>query len=119
MKKKQRNNRFGAIIKDLYYRLQALPMLFFLWILLLVWKRRIEKWQIRIFENRKKLDYIWLVSNQLEGQKYEKQQRELKKFEREFLHLEEGIKMDEERYLKRKELFEKYIGKVFDPTIGE
>ena len=119
MKSKKQNNKFKKIILDIYYRLLALPMLFLLWLLLIVWRRRIEKYQIRLFRSREKADYIWHLSQQLEGKKFEIQQTKLKRFEKDFLNLEEDLRKDEERYEKQKELFEKYLGKVFDPTIGE
>lgn len=113
-----KNDRFINIIRDLYYRLTALPPLFLLWVLLLVWRRRIEKWQTRLMENRHKLDEIHSLSGMLEGQKYERQQKKLKSLEKYFLRLEEDVKADQERYEKNKELFQKYLGRVFEPTIG-
>jgi len=117
--KSKKQNKFKNIILDIYYRLLALPMLFLLWLLLIVWRRRIEKYQIRLLKDREKVDYIWHLSQQLEGKKYEIQQKKLKSFEKDFLHLEENLVKDKERYEKQKELFEKYLGKVFNPTIGE
>jgi len=119
MKNKKRNNKFIAILTDLYYRLSAMPLLFLLWLLLIVWRRRIGKHQIQLLRGREKVDYIWRLSQQIEGKKFEIQQKKLKRFEKDFLHLEEDLRKDEERYEKQKELFEKYLGKVFDPTIGE
>ncbi len=119
MKSKKQNNKFKKIVSDIYYRLLALPMLLLLWFLLIVWRHRIGKHQIQLLRDREKVDYIWRLSQQLEGKKFEIQQKKLKRFEKDFLHLEEDLRKDEERYEKQKELFEKYRGKVFDPTIGE
>lgn len=118
MKNKKQNNKFKKIVLDIYYRFLALPMLFFLWLLLIFWRRRIGKHQIQLLRDREKVDYIWRLSQQLEGKKFEIQQTKLKRFEKDFLHLEEDLRKDEERYEEQKELFEKYLGKVLDPTIG-
>ena len=119
MKSKRQNNKFKNIVTDIYYRLSALPMLFLLWLLLFVWRRRIEKYQFRLLQSREKVDYIWYLSQQLEGKKFEIQQKKLKRFEKDFLYLEENLRKDTERYERQKELFEKYLGKVLDPNIGE
>lgn len=119
MKSKKQKNKFKNIVSDIYYRFLALPMLIFLWFLLVVWRHRIEKHQIRLFRSREEVDYLWRLSQQLEGKKFEIQQKKLKNFEKDFLHLEEDLRKDTERYEKQKEFFEKYLGKVLDPTIGE
>ena len=118
MKPKKQKDKFKKIILDIYYRLRALPMLFLFWILLLVWKRRTEKWQARLFKNRERLNEAWQLSSYLGHNKYDKQQRVMKKFEKDFLLLEEDMRGDEEHYLKQRELFEKYLAKVFDPHFG-
>ena len=119
MRSNKRNNKFKNIVSDIYYRLLALPMLFLLWLLLIVWRRRIGKHQTQLLRDREKVDYIWRLSQRLEGKKFEIQQKKLKRFEKVFLHLEEDLRKDEERYEKQKELFEKYLDKVLDPSIGE
>ena len=119
VKSKKQRNKFKNIVSDIYYRLLALPMLIFFWLLLIVWTHRIEKHQIGLFKSREEVDYLWRLSQQLEGKKFEIQQKKLKNFEKDFFHLEEDLRKDTERYEKQKEFFEKYLGKVLDPKIGE
>ncbi|MCL5407647.1 MAG: hypothetical protein M1429_04085 [Patescibacteria group bacterium] len=114
-----KNNRTIDIIKDIYYRLSVLPLMFSFWILIIIWRYRIEKNKNRLFENRQKLDRIWYLSGYLKGVKYRREQAKLKKIEKIFLRLEESAKKDEGRYEKQKELFDKYFSKVFDPSIGK
>src|SRR3990172_10929558 len=116
MKNKKRNNKFINIIKDLYYRLQALPLMFLFWILIIVWKHRIWRWQSRLLDSRRKIDIIWELSQHLDGKKPQEQESKLRNLEKYYLRLEISLKEDEERYLKQKELLDKYLGKVFDPT---
>lgn len=112
-------NKFKTIIIDLYYRFRILPLLLFLWYLLITWKRCLRRHEARFLKNREKLDHIWTLSERLSGQKYIEQQKYLRKMERDFLQLEEGIKEEEEYIIKQKELFEKYSAKVFDPHFGD
>ena len=92
--------------------------MFLFWILIIVWRHRVEKNKNQLAENRYKLNHIWHLSGYLKGAKHRQEQTKLKKFEKIFLRLEENAKKDEERYEKQKELFDKYLGKVFDPRIG-
>lgn len=111
--------KFKNILSDLYYRITALPLLFLLWIIILMWKYRIGGQHYRLMKNRGKLDQIWLLSERLEGQKREKQAKKLKKFEKEFLFLENDIKEYEEKYLTTKEYLDRSWQKVIDPHFGE
>ena len=93
--------------------------MFIFWLLIIVWKRRIQKRRDILADSRLKLDQIWLFSSELKGDKLNLQPKKLKKFERNFLHLEENLRKDEEMFFKREEQFKYYLSKVFDPTIGE
>ena len=115
---KLKMKRITNIFKDLYYRLCALPLLFALWIILCVWKRRIGKYELRLARNREKMDLMWLMIENFEGKRYKSEKIKLTKFEKEFLNFEEELKNDIERCEKRKALFKKYLGKLLDPTIG-
>lgn len=111
--------RLKSIIKDFYYRIKSLPIMFLFWILIIVWKRRVQKRHDILSKNRLMLDEIWLISSRLKGDKFNHQRKKLKKFERGFLRLEDDLRKDEEMFIKREEQFKYYIGKVFDPKIGE
>ena len=117
-KRHHHNKKFKSIFIDIYYRLQALPMLILFWILIIFWKKRIQKEKDRLMENRLKLDGIWILSEHLAGEKYEKQQKSLKKLEKEFLRIEKDLDDYEQQFLKRQEQLQYYLRKVFDRQIG-
>jgi len=93
--------------------------MFIFWLLIIVWKRRIQKRRDILADSRLKLDQIWLFSQGLKEDKLNHQRKKLKKFEKNFLHLEENLRKDEEMFLKREEQFKYYLGKISDPKIGE
>jgi len=110
--------RVKSIIKDLYYRVTSLPLILLFWALIIIWRKRIQKRHDSLTKSRLMLEEIWLQSSRLEGDKYNLQQKKLRKFEKDFLGLEKNLAKDEEMFLKREEQFKYYLKKVFDPNLG-
>jgi len=107
-----------SITKDLYYRTASLPMLFLFWLLIIFWRRRVEKSRGSLDKNRLMLEEICLLSFKLKQKKRNLQQKKMEKFQKNLSYLEKSIRKDEKMFLKREEQFRYYLRKVFDPNIG-
>lgn len=107
-----------SVIKDLYYRVTSLPLLFLFWILIIFWRRRVEKSRSRLNGNRLMLEEFYLLSFKLKPKKRKFQQKKIEKFEKDLHSLEKSIGKDEKMFLKREEQFKYYLKKLFDPNIG-
>lgn len=107
-----------SIIKDIYYRITSLPLLFLFWLLIIFWRRRVEKRRGRLIHNRLMLEEIYLMSFKLKPKKRNHQQKKVGKFEKELRYLEKTVNKDEEMFLKKEEQLRYYLKKLFDPNIG-
>lgn len=107
------------ISTDLYYRTVSLPLLVRLWIIILWWGYRIGQQRYKFMETRAELDHIWRSSEQLQGKKLEKREKELKKIEKNFLVIEKDLKDYEEEYFVKKEFLDRFWQKMVDPHLGQ
>lgn len=111
--------RLKNVLTDLYYRAVSLPLLVRLWLIISWWRYRISKQRYRFFKNRAALDHIWLSVEQLDSQEREKQEKKLRKLEKNLLVIEEEINECEEQYFTKKEFFARYWQKMTDQHFGE
>jgi len=111
--------RIKSIAVDLYYRVRTLPLLFTLWLSIIICKLRIGKDRRRMEKTRKRLDETWILSERFKDKKYEKQKKLLKEIERDLLEIEKNQKDSEEIILERQEIMHRWFDRVFDRHFGE